>query len=74
MTHSVVNLVTSQYFMFLSFFPALFEGTLMSVNNSIQVFPTPLSILVMEGHMYIFIAREVLLLHFSSCRDGLKTA
>ena len=74
MTHSVVNLVTSQYFMFLSFFPALFEGTLMSVNNSIQVFPTPLSILVMEGHMYIFIAREVLLLHFGSCKDGLKTA
>ena len=46
----------------------------MSVNNSIQVFPTPLSILVMEGHMYIFIARGVLLLHFGSCKDGLKTA
>ena len=43
MKHSVVNLVTNQYFTFLSFFfPALLEGILMSVNKSIRAFPTPL--------------------------------
>ena len=42
MTHSVVNLITSQYFTFLSFFPELLEGILISVNNSIRAFPTPL--------------------------------